>query len=111
MRCECCGVTLFEVVIVPGILVAAFLAALLVIAAVCARKYLGYVAARRMAADVATGRYRAVQEHERQQADVIASVITEMAGHPATYETFPQDLRESLYAAHDAGRAIERNAR
>ena len=44
----------------------------------------------------------------RQQEDAIASVIGELESRPATYETFPSDIRDALYAAHTMARETER---
>lgn len=43
-----------------------------------------------------------------QQRNAIASMLSEIETHPATYETLPEDIREQLLAAHQAGSDISR---
>jgi hypothetical protein len=95
-------VTLAQLVIVPGILLGAFLGVLTLLAARLTARWLRVLAARRAAAALPVQQYRALQQLARQQGYVIDSVISELAARPATYETFPQDVREALYAAHEA---------
>ena len=45
------------------------------------------------------------------QGEVIDAVIAELESHPATYSTFPGDVRDMLYAAHDKARELERGTR
>ena len=94
--------TLAQLVIVPGILLALFLGRPLVLAARLTARWLRVLAARRAAAALPLEQHRALQQLARQQGYVIDSVISEFAARPATYETFPQDVREALYAAHEA---------
>lgn len=44
----------------------------------------------------------------RKQEDAIAAVIGELEARPATYETFPSDIRDALYSAHTMAREAER---
>jgi hypothetical protein len=115
MRREGSRMTLLQVVIVPGILLGGFLGVLAVLAAALTRRCLAVLSARRdQALVVSEGwqrRHKALRDQEHTQADVIASVITELESRKATYETFPQDVRDALYAAHESGRATERNAK
>lgn len=94
--------TLAQLVILPGILLALFLAGLLVLAVRLTVRWLGVLAARREMARLPVARHQVLQRLGSQQADVINAVIGELAARPATYETFPQDVREALYAAHEA---------
>jgi hypothetical protein len=48
---------------------------------------------------------RAITEQLRNAVD---SVIVELDSHPATYSTFPKDVRDALDNAHDSARQLER---
>jgi hypothetical protein len=104
--------TTVQLVIVPGILLAAFLAVLAVIAIRVAAAHLSGVLARRDRDRAAAGqerwRYESLAGRSRQQADAIAAVITELAARPATYQTFPEDVLRQLMAAHEAATTPER---
>jgi hypothetical protein len=108
-------VTVVQLIIGPAILTGAFLGALMAITVVVARRHLAVLRARQREAETVSDgwqrRYRAVRDQEHRQGDVIAAVIAELESRRATYETFPQDLRESLYAAHDSGQQTERNTK
>jgi hypothetical protein len=99
--------TLAQLVIVPGILLALFLGGLLVLASRLTAAWLRVLKARRTAAAIPAVRHRGLQYLAQQQGDAIAGVITELDSHRATYETFPQDVREALYAAHTAASGKE----
>lgn len=44
--------------------------------------------------------------------DAIASVIAELQSRPATYQTFPDDVRNALYVAHEKSHLLpERRSR
>lgn len=51
-----------------------------------------------------------LQLHIRDAEDAIATVIVELESHPATYATFPQDVRDKLYAAHEKTMQIRNKA-
>jgi ABC-type spermidine/putrescine transport system permease subunit II len=94
--------TLAQLVIVPGVLLALFAAGLLALAARLALAWLRLLAARRATAALPVQRYQEARDLNRRQADVIAAVITELSAHPGAAGIFPQDVRDAIYAAHDA---------
>lgn len=92
--------TVADLVIVPGILFALFLAVLLGLSF--------YIASLKVRAARAALRQTAEwQRAFRALQDACDQVITELASHPATYQTFPEDVRSALYAAHDSARQLE----
>jgi uncharacterized membrane protein YcjF (UPF0283 family) len=46
------------------------------------------------------------QEAARNALDAIAMVIGELEAHPATYETFPAEIRDMLFAVYNSNRMI-----
>ncbi len=53
-----------------------------------------------------SGRWKHLIRLARTQGDAIAAVIGELESRPATYETFPDDVRERLFAVHSEGTAL-----
>jgi hypothetical protein len=95
--------TVAELVVVPGILIAAFLAA---VAVILARAVAIRVRAARSSLRLDAA-WRAQYEQDR---NALAAVITELDARPATYSTFPPDLRDAIYAAHSGAAELERKA-
>lgn len=103
--------TLFQTIIVPAILLGAFLAFLGVLAVIATRRLCCLLLARQRDAEVRPALLGDLRRQVQRQGDVIAGVIAELDCHPATYESFPQDLRDQIYAAHEGARELERKTR
>lgn len=107
--------TVVQLVILPGILLAALVAGVLVIAARLARGRLREMAVRRRASEVAAAKWQAAYNRlgalSVRQGDVIAAVIGELEARPATYKTFPDSLRSELFAAHESATQTEKDNR
>ena len=94
--------TIAQLVILPGFLLGVFM---LVVLFMAARTMNAIVRARRSQAAMSA----AWQKSYRELRDAADQVIVELETHPATYETFPDDVRRAVYAAHDSSRELERN--
>lgn len=91
--------------IIITLIVAALLAGLGIWAA---RAYVKALAANRAASQAVGERAKIPPILFHHQGEVIDAVIGELESRPATYETFPEDIRNALYAAHEKARDLER---
>jgi len=90
-------VSTFDAVIVPAILIGAFLAALLVLAIWLARRRIELWKAQQASEDAVASWHGDKQRLIAQQAAAIDSVIAEMTEHPSI--TLSADTRDALFAA------------
>lgn len=98
--------TSFQVVIVPAILAAIFLAGVMALLIWAARKYVTMITARRDAYRATGQRYDRMRALAMTQADAIDATIGDMEAHSSVYEVFSQGVRDQLLAAHDAARDL-----
>ena len=107
--------TVIQLVIVPGVLFAAFLTAVLLVTARLVNARVRESAARRRLSEKTCLFWQVAHERlgllSRKQGDVIAAVIGELEAHPASYEAFPESLRGELFAAHESATQLEKNPR
>jgi hypothetical protein len=93
-----------DLIIVPGIITGMFFGTIL---GLIIRLQVFSVRARRAQIRQAEAQARRVSAGIRQLQDANDRVITELEAYPATYGTFPQDVRDAVYAAHDSARQLE----
>jgi biopolymer transport protein ExbB/TolQ len=108
-------VTIAATIVGPVIVLSVLAAALFGLALWLTRAFVQVTVAERAAAAAARrnadATYKAMCEQLARYADATDRVIIELESHPATYGTFPADVRDAVYAAHDSARELERKGK